>query len=38
VLHEALGRLGPRRVAELAAGIDALEALAEELRALERER
>jgi DNA-binding MarR family transcriptional regulator len=38
VLHEALDRLGPRQLADLAAGIDALEALAEELRALERAR
>jgi DNA-binding MarR family transcriptional regulator len=38
VLHEALDRLSPRQLADLAAGIDALEALAEELRALERER
>jgi DNA-binding MarR family transcriptional regulator len=38
VLHDALDRLTPRQVAELAAGIDALGALAEELRALERDR
>jgi DNA-binding MarR family transcriptional regulator len=38
VLHEALDRLSPRQLADLAAGIDALEALAEELRTLERER
>ena len=38
VLHEALGRLSPHQLADLAAGIDALEALAEELRTLERER
>jgi DNA-binding MarR family transcriptional regulator len=37
VLHEALDRLSPRQLADLAAGIDALEALAEELRSLERE-
>jgi DNA-binding MarR family transcriptional regulator len=37
VLHEALDRLSPRQLADLAAGIDALEALAEELRTLERE-
>ncbi|GAA1313713.1 hypothetical protein GCM10009610_34230 [Pseudonocardia xinjiangensis] len=36
VLHEALDRLTPEQVADLAAGIDALGALAEELRALER--
>ncbi|TWF74195.1 DNA-binding MarR family transcriptional regulator [Pseudonocardia hierapolitana] len=38
VLHEALDRLSPRQLTDLAAGIDALEALAEELRTLERER
>jgi DNA-binding MarR family transcriptional regulator len=38
LLHEALDRLSPRQLADLAAGIDALEALAEELRTLERER
>ncbi|WP_345605074.1 MarR family winged helix-turn-helix transcriptional regulator [Pseudonocardia adelaidensis] len=38
VLHEALDRLTPRQLADLAAGIDALEALAEELRHLERAR
>jgi DNA-binding MarR family transcriptional regulator len=38
VLHEALDRLTPRQLADLAAGIDALGALAEELRHLERER
>jgi DNA-binding MarR family transcriptional regulator len=38
VLHEALDRLSPRQLADLAAGIDAMEALAEELRTLERER
>ncbi|MHA6620650.1 MarR family winged helix-turn-helix transcriptional regulator [Pseudonocardia sp. DLS-67] len=38
VLHEALDRLTPRQLADLAAGIDALEALAGELRDLERAR
>lgn len=38
VLHEALDRLSPRQLADLAAGIDAMEALADELRTLERER
>jgi DNA-binding MarR family transcriptional regulator len=38
LLHEALDRLSPRQLADLAAGIDAMEALAEELRTLERER
>jgi DNA-binding MarR family transcriptional regulator len=38
VLHEALDRLTPRQLTDLAAGIDALGALAEELRHLERER
>jgi DNA-binding MarR family transcriptional regulator len=38
VLHEALDRLTPRQLTDLAAGIDALEALAEELRDLERVR
>jgi DNA-binding MarR family transcriptional regulator len=38
VLHEALDRLTPHQVADLAAGIDALEALADELRNLERAR
>jgi DNA-binding MarR family transcriptional regulator len=38
VLHEALDRLTPRQLADLAAGIDALEALAGELRTLERAR
>jgi DNA-binding MarR family transcriptional regulator len=37
VLHEALNRLDHEQVAALAAGVGALEALAEELRALERE-
>jgi DNA-binding MarR family transcriptional regulator len=37
VLHEALDRLDHEQVAALAAGVSALEALAEELRALERE-
>jgi DNA-binding MarR family transcriptional regulator len=36
VLHEALDRLTPRQLTDLAAGIDALGALAEELRDLER--
>jgi hypothetical protein len=36
VLHDALDRLTPQQVADLATGIDALEALAEELRVLER--
>jgi DNA-binding MarR family transcriptional regulator len=35
MLHDALARLTPRQLADLAAGIDALEALAEELRELE---
>jgi DNA-binding MarR family transcriptional regulator len=38
VLHEALDRLTPEQVADLAAGIDALGALAEELRDLEHSR
>jgi DNA-binding MarR family transcriptional regulator len=38
VLHEALDRLTPEQVADLAAGIDALGALAEELRDLEHRR
>jgi DNA-binding MarR family transcriptional regulator len=38
VLHDALDRLSPRQLADLAAGIDALGALAEELRELERSR
>jgi DNA-binding MarR family transcriptional regulator len=38
VLHEALDRLTPRQLADLAAGADALGALAEELRDLERAR
>jgi DNA-binding MarR family transcriptional regulator len=38
VLHDALHRLTPQQVADLATGIDALEALAGELRVLERER
>jgi len=38
VLHEALDRLTPRQLADLAAGIDALGALADELRDLERAR
>jgi DNA-binding MarR family transcriptional regulator len=38
VLHDALDRLTPRQLADLAAGIDALGALAEELRELERGR
>lgn len=38
VLHEALDRLTPRQLADLAAGIDALGTLAEELRDLERVR
>jgi DNA-binding MarR family transcriptional regulator len=36
VLHEALDRLTAEQIADLAAGIDALGALTEELRALER--
>jgi DNA-binding MarR family transcriptional regulator len=38
VLHDALDRLTPRQLADLAAGIDVLGALAEELRELERSR
>jgi DNA-binding MarR family transcriptional regulator len=38
VLHDALDRLTPGQLADLAAGIDALGALAEELRELERSR
>jgi len=38
VLHEALERLTPGQLEDLAAGIDALEALADELRVLERAR
>jgi DNA-binding MarR family transcriptional regulator len=38
VLHDALDRLSPRQLADLAAGIDVLGALAEELRELERSR
>jgi DNA-binding MarR family transcriptional regulator len=37
VLHDALDRLTPQQVADLATGIDALEALAGALRVLERE-
>jgi DNA-binding MarR family transcriptional regulator len=36
VLHDALDRLGPQQLADLANGIDALGALADELRELER--
>jgi DNA-binding MarR family transcriptional regulator len=38
LLHEALDRLTPRQLEDLAAGIDAMEALAEQLRHLERAR
>jgi DNA-binding MarR family transcriptional regulator len=38
VLHDALDRLTPGQLADLATGIDALGALAEELRELERSR
>jgi DNA-binding MarR family transcriptional regulator len=38
VLHEALDRLEPEQVAALAAGVGALEALTEQLKALELER
>lgn len=38
VLHEALDRLSPQQLTALAAGIDMLDALAEQLRDIERER